>query len=275
MSKGTNRAQYLVQTGMVGGQKHRLWDFIYRTSTARDPLYHIGDTVRLPDKREFTYARSIALPDAPESIYLSTVEACSFTGAGGTVGWTSAVDTVVVGSTEVTVPAASHDELAVDELRNGYVHIHGSATDGADSMNRGILGNDFSADGTALKLYLDAATDIEIDSSSAYEVFENPYAAVSWGLGDPFAKAGVPAAYVSATLTYVWVQTRGPVWCNSQGNMIDNEGMGAMWRSDGSLNSVAYSLGNPTVPDVGTTQYAGHRILGDNANIGPLFMLQG
>ncbi len=274
MSKGTNRTQYLAQTGMVAGQRHRLWDFIYRTSLEKDPLYNVGDTVRLPDKREFTYARSILDPGGI-SVVLSTIEACGFAGAQGTVGWTSATDTVAVGSTTVTVPAASHDELAVDELRNGYVHIHGSATDGADSMNRGLLGNDASADGAALKLYLDAATDIEIDSSSAYEVFENPYAAVTWAAGSVYAKAGVPAAYVAASLTYVWVQTRGPIWCNSHGTVIENEGMGCMWRSDGSLDSVAYSLGNPTVPDVGTTQYAGHRILGDNANNGPLFMLQG
>lgn len=270
MAKGTNRQQILASAGYVAGGKHRLWDFIYRTSLVKDPLYNPGDTVRLPDKREFTYARSIDTSSA----VLSTVEGCGFVGEG-TVAWTSAVDTVAVGSTTVTVPAASHSELAVDELRNGYVHIHGSATDGADSMNRGILGNDASADGAALKLYLDAATDIEIDSSSAYEVFENPYAAVTWGTGDKYTVAGVPAAYVSASLTYVWVQTRGPVWCNPHAEVIENEGQGCMWRSDGSLNSLAYSLGDPTVPDVATTQYAGHRILGDYDGNGPLFMLQG
>ncbi len=275
MAKGKNR-QYLVNSeGKINYDSATTWDFIYRTSLVRDPEYHVGDTVRLPDRREFTYARSLADPLAPEAVYLSTVEACSFTGVQGSPGWTSATDTVAVGATTVTVPTATHDEFAKDELRNGYVHIHGSASDGADSMNRGIIGNDFSGNGLALKLYLDAATDIEIDSSSAYEVFENPYAAVGWGLGDALAKAGVPAAYVSASLTYVWIQTRGPIWCNTQSTMIDNEGMGAMWRTDGSLNSVAYSLGNPTVPDVGTTQYAGHRILGSNADNGPLFMLQG
>ncbi len=274
MSKGKAKLVNLGETGQVISENAPSWDFIYETSLVRNTNWYPGDRVVLPDGREYRYARSLTMPNGTSEI-LSTVEACSFTGAGGTVGWTSAVASVPVGSTSVTVPAASHDEIAADELRNGYVHIHGSESDGADSMNRGIIGNDASADGAALTLYLDAATDIEIDSSSAYEVFENPYAAVSWATGDPFAKAGVPAAYVSATLTYVWIQTRGPVWCNPNSNMIAKEGMGAMWRTDGALNSVANAMGDATVPVGVTTQYAGHRILGSYAGNGPLFMLQG
>ena len=274
MARGNAKIVHINRTGLVGHDTVPNWQFIYETSLVKHPNYNPGDVVKLPDRREFVYARSKTLPNGTSQV-LSTVEACSFTGAQGTVGWTSAVATVPVGSTSVTVPAASHSAIAKDELRNGYVHIHGSADDGADSMNRGIIGNDASVDGAALTLYLDAATDIEIDSSSAYEVFENPYAAVSWAAGDPFAKAGVPAAYVSVTLTYVWVQIRGPIWCNTASNMIAKEGMGAMWRTDGALNSVANAMGGATVPVGVTTQYAGHRILGDNSANGPLFMLQG
>ncbi len=274
MARGNSKVVHINRTGLVGHDTVPNWQFIYKTSLVKDPNHTPGDRVVLPDGREFRYARSLTVPNGSSQI-LSTVEACSFTGAQGTVGWTSAVATVPVGSTSVTVPAASHSAIAKDELRNGYVHIHGSASDGADSMNRGIIGNDAADDGAALTIYLDAETDIEIDSSSAYEVFESPYAAVSWATGDPYAKAGVPAAYVTATLTYVWVQTRGPVWCNPASNMINKEGMGAMWRTDGALNSVANALGDATVPTGVTTQYAGHRILGSYAGNGPLFMLQG
>ena len=240
--------------------------FIYETSLTQNPDYAIGDTVITADGREFVYGKSGSA--------LSTVEACHFTGTG-TIPWTSATATVAVGATSVTVPAATHAAaVAIDELRGGYIHIHGSATDGADSMFRRIVGNDYSAISAAIKIYFDAPTDVEIDSSSAYEVFENPYAALEWGLGAPLlAKAGVPAAYVSATATYFWVQTKGPIWCNPQTGVHGNSGAGCMWRGDGSLEDVETALGISTVPDVDTTQYAGYRMLGGYTGNGPLFMI--
>lgn len=244
------------------------WNFIYQNSLTRDPNFWVGDSCTLPDGREYRYGKSGSA--------LSTVEACHFNGVG-TIPWVSATVTVPVGATSLVIPAATHAAaIAVDELRGGYVHINGSVTDAADSMFRGIVGNDYSAIGAAITIYLDGATDVEIDTSSAYEVFENPYADLRWGLGAPLlTKAGVPASYVSATATYFWVQVRGPRWCNTQTGVHSNTGSGCMWRGDGSLEDVETALGISTVPDVDTTQYAGHRILGGYTGNGPLFMLQG
>ena len=88
------------------------------------------------------------------------------------------------------------------------------------------------------------------------------------------SNGGVPAVYVSAADLYFWCQTRGPCFVAPQATMINNEGVGAMFRHDGSLEAVATAIGG-TVPDTDGTQYAGFRIIGSADGNGPLFMLQG
>ena len=267
MAKGKAKVNYVDQTGDVTHSATPTWDFIYQTSLVKDPDHNIGDRVVLPDGREYRYGRSVGS--------ISTIEACAFA-ASGVIPWTSAVESVAVGETEVTIPASSHAAaIEKDELRGGYIHINGSITDSADSMFRGIIGNDYSAIDAAITIYLDGPTDVAIDSSSAYEAFENPYANLQWDTGNLYAKAGVAAAYVSAALTYFWVQMKGPRWCNAQ-RLNGKEGLGGMFRNDGAIDSVDYTLdGSGTIPVSNTTQYAGHRIMGSNSGNGPLFMLQG
>lgn len=261
---GKAKVNYIDQTGDVTHSKAPSWEFIYRTSLVKDSEYNIGDRVVLPDGREFRYAKSAST--------LNTSEACHHTGTG-VIAYVAATESVAVGVSKVTIPAASHSAFAEDELRGGFVIIFGSVSDGADMMFRGIVGNDVSVNGAAVTLYLDGGLDVAIDTSSAYEVYENPWAAMAHTAGSPtLGKAGPPAAYVSATLTFFWCQVAGPVFQNPQSTVKENEGLGVNWRGDGSLESVAQALG-AAVPDVSTTQYAGHRMMGDADNNGPIIWM--
>ncbi len=262
-TKLPNHSVGLVE-GSAGGSS---WGFIYQASLVKHPDYFVGDRVILPDGREFRYAKS--------STVLNTSEACHFDQTG-IIGYTAAVIAAAIGATSVIVPAAAHAALAVDELRGGYVTIFGSVSDGADMMFRGIVGNSVSANGAAVTLYLDGPLDVAIDTSSAYEVWQNPYQSLGHTSGSPaLGKVGPPAVYVDAASKFFWVQIRGPIFQNPQATLIENEGLGGNWRGDGSLDAVATALGGLTIPDVSTTQYAGYRMVGDATNNGPLFMLQG
>jgi hypothetical protein len=265
MAKGKAQVKYLGQEGLISSMDAPDWSFIYETSTVKDANFNLGDRIVLPDGREYRYAKS--------SSALNTSESCNFT-ATGLVAYTAATAAVAVGETEVTVPAATHTAVTKDELRGGFVVIFGSVSDGADMMFRGIIGNPASSADAALTLYLDGPLDVAIDTSSAYEVYQNPWAALSHTTGSPtLGKAGPPAAYVSAASTYFWCMTAGPIFQNPQSTVTENEGVGVMWRADGSLESVAQSLG-ATVPDVDTTQYAGFRMMGDYSGNGPVVWIR-
>ena len=244
--------------------------FIYEVSTTINPDYHVGDRVVLPDGREYRYAKSSGVcgtSSAAEFVYT------------GIIAYVAATEAVAAGETKVTVPATcSHAAaIAIDELRGGYLVIHGSVTHGRDMMFRGIVGNDYSAIDAAITLYLDGPLDVAIDTSSAYEVFENPYASVV-GLGNnghnQQAKAGVAAAYVSAANMYFWLKIKGPCFLNSQAS-VDGGHTGCYWRHDGIIQG-AIAVGSASLADdqTDTTQYAGYRISGEKADNGPLFMLR-
>lgn len=268
MSRDTGRGVYYtkhfddtLKSGIYETQVPNL-AFLYETSTTQSTEWAVGDKVMLPDGRELRYAKSTSA--------LNNSEASHFTGTG-TIAYTTASTEAAIGDTDCVVPAATHAAaIAVDELRGGFLIVFGSVADGADMMFRGIVGNDYSAINAAITIYVDAPFDVAIDSSSAYEVYANPWNALEHTTGSPAnGKAGVPVAYVSATDTYHWTQTAGPMFCNPQATVISNEGLGVNWRADGSLDSVAYAV-TGTVPDVATTQYAGFRMLGDYDNNGPI-----
>jgi len=63
-------------------------------------------------------------------------------------------------------------------------------------------------------------------------------------------------------------------WVSPQPTVNNNEGVGCMWRQDGSLEAVATAL-TATVPNGDSTQYAGHRVAGSEDGNGPLFNLNG
>jgi len=241
-------------------------NFLYETSTTRNPQFNIGDRIVLGDGREFRYGKSYNALSATRGceIYVLGVNNYSLLGA-----------TTAVGGTTVTAAAVTHDELAEDELRGGFALIYGSDGDDTDTQFRGIIGNDASASAAAFTIYLDAGLVKEVTTANYCEIFQNPFAALrlSTTTVTDFPKAGVPVAEVSAGSMYFWVQVRGPIWLPPQSGLIDEQ-IGAMWRHDGSLGDINTTLGVSCIAEA-MTQYAGHRLIGSYSGNGPLFNLQG
>ena len=262
MAKGKNRQQIIGMQGGILSDRYADWDFLYRVSTDKDPLYNIGDTVRLPDKREYTYAKSAAA--------CISGQGCEFTYTGY-VAITTFTTTAAVGAKTITVPAATHAALTVDELRNGFAVIY-NGTDN-NVQFRGIVGNEASILNVAFNIQLDASLTVAITTSSKIEVFQNPYAALQASTSTTLAKAGVPIVTVSAANMYFWVQTGGFVWVSPQPGVGDNGGIGCFWRHDGSLEDADTALAVTTEGNC-TSQYAGHTVSGTAAGNGPLFYLK-
>jgi len=266
MAKGKAKVNYLGRAGLVAAKDAPDWSFLYDVSSTRDSKWNIGDRVVLPDGREFRYAKSVGACHAGHG--------CEFTYTGYT-SYTAFAVAAAVGDKEVTVPAATHAALTTDELRGGYIIIF----DGSDDSNttvRGIIGNASAAADAAFKVYLDAKlTNAIVAGTEACEVYRNPYAALQDGSVNTYPKAGIPAAYVSASGKYFWVQTNGITWMSPQSGVGGSQGQhGAFWRHDGSIDKADTALAT-TVPAGSSSQYAGYCVAGNQAGNGPLFNLKG
>jgi hypothetical protein len=265
--RGVGYTKHLDET-LQGGIYQLVPDiaFLYETSTTQDPNFAVGDIVITPDGREYVYSKSAGA--------CISGQGAEFTYAGYTA-YTAFAVTASVGDREVTVPAATHAALSVDELRGGYIWIFDGSTN--NTQFRGIVGND-SADADALfKVYLDGPLTEAVTTSSACETTQNPYASLQTGTMNYNPKAGVPAVKVTAANTYFWCQKKGFCWVAPQGGKLGTtEGgyVGGLWSDVGNISDYNTSLG-VTVAGGRGSQHAGFSVLGDADNIGPLFMLQG
>lgn len=266
MAKGKNRQYYPGTQGIIQSQTGPDTSYLYRVSTVRDEKYWPGDVVTLADRR-CVYAKSAG----NTAMYAS--HGCEFTYTG-LLGYKAFATSYAIGVHEIQVAADTHDALDEDELRGGYVIIFDGASD-YYTTTRQITGNPATAADVAVTLQLDAGLDYAITAStSASEVYRNPYCGLDVASTAAIAKAGVPMARVPASEAYFWVQTAGVCWVAPQSTMNANEGTAAMWRHDGSLDAVATAIGG-TVPNADCTQYAGYLLQGTQAGNGPLFMLAG
>lgn len=270
MAKGKWKSVLLGIQSLVGHTTAPDWSFIYETSLIKSTKWNLGDRVVLPDDREFKYARSGSVCANAYGVHFTDSGYTSYTALG--------VSTTI-GDKKIVCAAASHAVLAEDELRGGYVIIFQGGADNYTAV-RGIVGNDAAADGAAITLYLDAAlTYAYVASTSATEIYTNPYASLRSG-GTFQAFAGLPAAYVSATLMYFWVQTKGICWpvpgpALGVGEGTANGQFGGYWAANGIVVRGNVALAGITVPSATSDQYAGFVIAGDQENNGPLFMLRG
>jgi hypothetical protein len=242
------------------------YGFVFKTDTVQDSRFAIGDIVVLPDGRTYVYSKSAGA--------CISGQGCEFTAAGYT-SYTAFAVAAAIGATQVTVPAATHSALTLDELRGGYIVIYDGSTNNVQF--RRIIGND-AADANALFVcYIDAPlTEAVVASTSACETFQNPYAALQTGTMNYTKKAGIPAVKVTAANVYFWCQISGPCWVAPQGGKLGTtEGgyAGGLWSDVGNVSDFATSLG-VTVANGRGSQYAGYPVLGDADNIGPLFMLR-
>jgi len=231
---------------------------IYATGTTQ--LYPVGTRLELPDGRVYRYSLSSGACYAGQGADFVYQEAVAYT----TIGTTAAI-----GATEVTITAATHSALTLDELVGGYIIVYGASN--ADVQFRGILGNDASGSGLAITgVKLDAPLVAAVTgASTGCELFYNPYASIALATGVNLSKAGVPACEVAASGSYFWLQTWGPCWVAPQrtGFQAEANQRQAIWRHDGSIQASEHG------DAYDTTQTAGFLIT-EGFTAGPLLMLQ-
>lgn len=252
MAKGKTRAQYLGQTGMVQGIAHGEWDFLYRHSTARDPLYNLGDRVVMPDGRVFRYAL------AADTLYPG--KGCSSYAAAALSANSAALQ--VAGDKSITF---ANQTVDADALRGGYLVIYLSDT---NVLQRGIIGNTVGTD-TTITVYLDAALTVDIASGTFCEGLGNPYGNVLGASthGEYISIIGVPT--VPAIVNqYVWLQTWGPIW------LAGTVGIGANTTYERQLCFVGGGAVESHYTHVGdSAQNAGFIIQLDAGGAGPPFIM--
>ncbi len=263
MAKGKARTKLLAHSvGLVEGSSGGpSWDFIYQSSLVKHPDFNIGDRVVLPDGREYRYAKSSGECASGQSVDFDQTGAIPYAGVNVAAA---------IGESTVTLDAVTHSAIVADELRGGYIVIW---TGAKHDQFRGIVGNDASVANAVITLYLDGGLSTAITTSHNGEVYENPYASVKTASNAALGKGGVPAIYIAAANTFFFVQVLGPRFVAPQSNMKDNGGVGAMFRHDGSLESVEIAIAS-TIAANDTSQYAGFRIIGSADGNGPLFMLK-
>ncbi len=262
MAKGKATVSYLHSSGLIGHEDAPDWSFIYESSTIKQPKWNIGDHIVLPDGREFSYAKS--------SAECASGQGAEFV-ATGVQAYAVVFAAQAIGDKVLTITGGTHDAIAKDELRGGFVVTWPGAK---KDQFRGIIGNDVSEANANIKIYLDGPLTVAlVAASTGVEAYQNPYANLRTGSSSSLAKAGVPAVYVSTTSIYFWVQTAGFGWLAPQSD-VDGNDVGAYYRHDGSIQGAETTLGGLTVPGNNSSQYAGHRVIGSASGNGPLFMLK-
>ena len=260
--KGKARVNYVDQTGDVTHADAPSWDFIYLASLIKDNEWDIGDRVVLPDGREFRYGRASAA--------CASGQGCEFVNSGFQA-YTTPVASTVIGDTEIEITGTTHDAITKDELKGGFfISWPASLKD----TTRGIIGNDVAIADANFTIYLDGPlNEVHTAATTGCEVWANPYSELRTGTSANLAKAGIPATYVSTALMYFWVQTRGTCFLAPQASVNTND-IGCGFRHDGSIDGYNHLIAN-NIDGVAeeSSQYAGHRIAGNQTNNGPLFML--
>ena len=260
--RSIRNVKYVRQSGNATVVDAPNWEYIYTTSTVKDPDWNLGDRVVLPDGREFHYSKATSA--------ILCEKACQFDSLGG-IGWVAPAAAAAIGDTSVSLAAATHSAFTEDELAGGYALFFVSG----NVQVRGIIGNSASESAAAITIYLDGPLTTALTTSHAAEVYINPYGALDQTDASARGKAGV-AAVKTASGAYFWCQTSGPCFINPQTTVTGKEGTGCFFRQDGSLDSADFTFdGSGTIPIDNTTQYAGHVIHGTQDGNGPLFMLRG
>lgn len=206
-------------------------NFLYQFSTTRNPEYHIGDRVCLPDGRVFRYAMT---HDEGGILTWQPGRGVLFCGNMTDDGVASNVDRAqVVGDSELHYASQS---FAKDELRGGYAIVYSA---GNTYQQAGIVGNTYCST-SAMTVYLDRELSVVVTSTQYTELLPNPYRYISTHVGGGEQRgswAGIPMSYPTAVDTYFWLQTWGPCWVNPGAVGIgagDNE-REAVFMGDGSV----------------------------------------
>ena len=231
MAKGKAKTTYINDQGFAAYQTVPSWDFLYETSTIKNPNYNIGDRVVLPDGRVFRYGKQHASSQGGAAD-VQAGRGVKFVGRIADDGIASAVDRAqVIGDKELHYASQS---FAEDELRGGYVVIYSA---GNTYQQAGIVGNTYCSN-SALTIYLDRALTTVVTSTQYTEVLFNPYRYLGLDTSGWNSVAGVPVSTPTAG-QYFWIQTWGPLWCNPgpDGMGAENGERRVIFNPDGSMRT--------------------------------------
>jgi len=266
MAKGKAQVNYVGQESQITSMDAPDYDFIYESSTVKNPNWNVGDRVMLPDGRVFRYAKSGgAILGGMGAPFSGTLLFDGSTAAAAAVG-----DKSIQITGDAGLETAYGSALTKDCLRGG---IFTTGFAGATLQQRGIIGNTAGGNGDTITLYLDAALDLAVAAGTYTEMMDSPYAHLGGTAGEYVSFAGIPAVNVTAANVYFWVQTWGIHWVTPGGGTTPGDSghdRQVAFVGDGSINGVAHI----TVED--GYQIAGFIVQRDSNGAGgpPWIMLQ-
>lgn len=205
----TARTAHLGTSGIVQSISRGSWDFLYRTSTVRDPKWQIGDRAVLPDGRVFRYCKSAGQCDT----YIANVFYNAIPATG--IDYSLLAAAAAVGDTEVVMTNQGTVAQTEDGLAGGNINF---GVDNNLVQQRGIVGNTAGGVSDEITIYLDAELVTALTVADYAYCMPSPYSSVvgatpaydldtgTWGR---VGFVGYAAAGVTAADVYHWEQTWG------------------------------------------------------------------
>lgn len=208
------------------------WDYIYKISTVKDPSWNVGDSVPLPNGKEFVYCLSsgACYTGQGNSLY----NAIPATGIDYSVLPTSAAK----GDTSIVMTNQGVVVQTLNGLAGGTIILNPTGTsDNSALQMRGITGNTAATISGTCTIYLDAALTAALAAGTAYAFcMPSPYSSVRAGDLPACSKVGIAATYVPGSGYYHWEQYAGRCWIAPHaGTGSTAHGREIVWRSDGAI----------------------------------------
>jgi hypothetical protein len=211
---------------------------IYTVSATKDDAFDIGDTVVLPDGREYVYCLSSgACYTGQGNAIKNAIPATGIDYANNVAA------AAAIGDTEVVITNGSTVVQTLDGLRGGFILLKAASGSGNEALQqRRIIGNSAAGLAADCTIYLDAPLTAALTTSSYAFCMPSPYSAVALASSGNEGIIGPAATYVSASGKYFFCQYKGRCWLAPQSTVgVTQYGREVVWRHDGSIQLRDYS----------------------------------
>jgi hypothetical protein len=232
MGKGKAITDTVGRPGQVSYETAGQWDFLYTTSTEKNPKYDIGDKMVLPDGRVFRYAKSGGACWTGRGVTFEN--AIPATG----IDYSLLAAAAVIGDRSVVMTNQGTVAQTKDGLKGGTILFKLlTGSDDSALQQRGIIGNTAGGVSDEITIYLDAGLTAAVSTASYAFCMPSPYSNLKYDASSQSKSyAGVPAVYVSASDMYFWVQTWGSLWIAPQNEVgKSTKQRDVVFKEDGSL----------------------------------------
>ena len=215
MSKGKASALYLHREGLVGHNTAPDYNFIYDSSTVRDPRFYVGDRVILPDGKVFRYCKSAGQCDTfITNVFMNAIPATG-------IDYSVLAASAAIGATEITMTNQGTVAQTLDGLRGGHINM---GTNNNTVQQRGIIGNSAGGVSDEITIQLDAPLIKALTTSDYAYCMPSPFSAVQGAqVGTAPGRVGFvgySAVSVTAANVYHWEQTWGQISASLYGSAV-------------------------------------------------------